>query len=241
MSVEELRQSNEGAVEGVVDAQVPAPGNVDSAADAPDALRTPVFAEAGGGLDASILASRVAELEAQLAAKEELYQDVHGQLRRLAADFENHRRRQAQEREALVKSAAERVLEQFLEVLDNFERAIQVAERATEPQQVVTGVQMIYKQVLDFLGKEGVTPMDAKGKGFDPNQHEAVLQEESDDQPDQTVLDEFRKGYLLHGRVLRHALVKIANNPSMPALAPASESSSGQTVTQETASPDSVS
>jgi molecular chaperone GrpE len=189
--------------------------------------------------ESGLLRARVADLEAQLAARDEAFQEMKLHATRLAADFENSRQRWTRERSELVKSAGERVLEQFLEVLDNFERAIQVGERATEPQQVLTGVQMIYKQVLDFLSKEGVSPMNAAGQPFDPNQHEAVVQEESEEHPDQTVLDEFRRGYMLNGRVLRHALVKIASNPAMPYTPTASAEESIPTPS-EPASPDSA-
>lgn len=191
--------------------------------------------------DATGLQAVVDDLRAQLLAKDEAHQDTQAHLKRLAADFENFRRRQTQDREALVKSAGERILEQFLEVLDNFERALQVGERATEPQQVLTGVQMIYKQVLDFLSKEGVVPMNVSGQPFDPNQHEAVLQEESDDKPDQTVLEEFRRGYTLHGKVLRHALVKIANNPAMPAITVSASAPDDPTTPNDSATSESVS
>jgi molecular chaperone GrpE len=156
-------------------------------------------------------------LKRSLADKEAAHADLEGQMRRLAADFDNYRRRQAQERENLIKFAGERILERFLDVMDNFERALQAGASATKPEDVLKGVDMIYRQVADFITKEGVVPMDAKGKTFDPNQHEAVVQTDVDDVPDQTVLDEFRKGYMLNGRVLRHAMVRIANNPAMPA------------------------
>ncbi|MNL66060.1 heat shock protein GrpE [compost metagenome] len=94
---------------------------------------------------------------------------------------------------------------------------------------------MIYRQVADFIGKEGVQPMDAAGKPFDPNHHEAVVQTAVDDQPDQTVLEEFRKGYLLNGRVLRHAMVRIASNPSMPAVATSSPEDSEQAAQTDSA------
>lgn len=159
----------------------------------------------------------VGALQRQLADKEAAYADMEQQLRRMAADFENYRRRQAQERENLIKFAGERILERFLDVLDNFERAIEAGRKATDPQTVVDGVEMIYRQVGAFLEKEGVVPIQAKGSPFDPNLHEAVVQQDADDVPDQTVLEEFRKGYQLNGRVLRHAMVKVANNPAMPA------------------------
>lgn len=159
----------------------------------------------------------VAELRQRLADREQAYADMEGQLRRMAADFDNFRRRQAQERENLIKFAGERILERFLEVLDNFERAQEAGRKATNPEDVVKGVEMIHRQLLSFIEKEGVTPIEAKGQPFDPNQHEAVIQQDADDVPDQTVLEEFRKGYQLNGRVLRHAMVKVANNPTMPA------------------------
>lgn len=185
------------------------------------------------------LGARVKELEVHYAAKDEAFQDLENQYRRLAADFENFRRRQTLERENLIKSAGERILERFLEILDNFERALQVGERATDPQQVLTGVSLIYRQLQDFLNKEGVVAMDAKGQPFDPNMHEAVVQESSDDEPDQTVLDEFRKGYLLNGRVLRHAMVKIADNPSIPAVPPKPAGEAGADSQNEPARSDS--
>jgi molecular chaperone GrpE len=183
-------------------------------------------------------------LRQRLADREQAYQDLEGQLKRMAADFENFRRRQQQERENLLKFAGERILERFLDVLDNFERALAAGEKATEPQQVLTGVSLIYRQLGDFLTKEGVTPMDAKGSPFDPNQHEAVVQMDVDDVPDQTVLEEFRKGYTLNGRVIRHAMVKVANNPSIPAIPPtppeAAPSASESNTTDEPAASDPV-
>lgn len=174
------------------------------------------------------VAMEIEQLKRQLADKEAAHADLEGQMRRLAADFDNFRRRQSQERENLIKFAGERILERFLDVMDNFERALQAGQKATNAEDVLKGVDMIHRQLKDFISKEGVTPMDAQGKPFDPNQHEAVVQSDVDDVADQTVLEEFRKGYLLNGRVLRHAMVRIANNPSMPAApAAASESNSG--------------
>lgn len=211
---EEIQTTPEATPE---EATVPEPQATEQAAgEARDA------AEAGD--DA---ATRLKDLEVHFAAKDEAFQDMENQYRRLAADFDNFRRRQQQEREALIKSAGERVLERFLEILDNFERALQAADKATNPQDVVTGLTLIYRQLTDFLSKEGVTPMDAKGQPFDPNWHEAVIQEMAEDVPDQTVLEEFRKGYLLNGRVLRHAMVKIADNPAIPAIQPTSAGTAG--------------
>ncbi|HEY9856310.1 MAG TPA: nucleotide exchange factor GrpE [Stenomitos sp.] len=149
----------------------------------------------------------------ELARKEKQIFDLEGQLKRLAADFENFRRRQAQEREELIKFAASRVFEHLLPVVDNFERALAGSKQATDVQQVLTGVELIYRQMQDFLQKSGVAPMEAVGKPFDPNLHEAIAQFETTEAPDQTVLAEIQKGYYLNGKVVRHAMVQVASNP----------------------------
>lgn len=149
----------------------------------------------------------------ELARKEKQIFDLEGQLKRLAADFENYRRRQAQEREELIKFAASRVFENLLPVVDNFERALVSSKSATDPQQVLTGVELIYRQMQDFLNRSGVAPMEAVGQPFDPNLHEAIAQFETTEAPDQTVLAEIQKGYYLSGKVLRHAMVQVASNP----------------------------
>lgn len=187
--------------------------------------------EAAGDDELDLGLAEVQALKAALAEKEAAYADMDSQMRRLAADFDNFRRRQSQERENLIKFAGERILERFLDVMDNFERALQAGRTATDAETVLKGVDMIHRQLKEFLVKEGVQPMDAAGQTFDPNQHEAVVQTDVDDQPDQTVLEEFRKGYLLNGRVLRHAMVRIASNPSMPAPA-AQPSESSDTAAQ---------
>jgi molecular chaperone GrpE (heat shock protein) len=149
----------------------------------------------------------------ELAEKDKRIADIEGQLKRLAADFENFRRRQATEREELVKFAASRVFENLMPVVDNFERALTSSKTATEVSGVLSGVEMIYRQLQDFLNKSGVAAMEPVGKPFDPNLHEAIAQLETDQAPDQTVLAEIQKGYFLNGKVLRHAMVQVANNP----------------------------
>lgn len=157
------------------------------------------------------------DLKDELARKEKQLFDLEGQLKRLAADFENYRRRQAQEREELIKFAASRVFENLLPVVDNFERALVSSRSATEAQQVLAGVELIYRQMQDFLQKSGVAPMEAVGKPFDPNLHEAIAQLETTEHPDQTILAEIQKGYYLSGKVLRYAMVQVASNPHDPA------------------------
>lgn len=147
------------------------------------------------------------------AALEQAKADLEAQHKRLAADFENFRRRAAAEREELVKFASFRVLENLLPVVDNFERALEHMGKATEVAQVRSGVEMIYRQLQDYLTKSGVSPMEAKGKPFDPNLHEAIHQQETTEVPDETVLAEVQKGYIFNGKVLRHAIVQVSRNP----------------------------
>lgn len=153
------------------------------------------------------------DLKDELARKEKQLFDLEGQLKRLAADFENFRRRQAQERDELVKFAASRVFENLLPVVDNFERALVSSRSATDAQQVLAGVELIYRQMQDFLQKSGVAPMEAVGQPFDPNLHEAIAQLETSEHPDQTILAEIQKGYNFNGKVLRYAMVQVASNP----------------------------
>lgn len=156
----------------------------------------------------------LAEAGSEADAKDQRIAELEGQFKRLAADFENFRRRQTQEREELVKFAASRVFENLLPVVDNLERAIMSSRKATDVQQVLTGVELIQRQMMDFLAKSGVVPMDAQGTPFDPNLHEAIAQLSTTEAPDQTVLAEIQKGYYLNGKVLRHAMVQVASNPN---------------------------
>jgi molecular chaperone GrpE len=169
-----------------------------TAGEQPAASGAPTAPEAAEATD------RVAQLEQELADKD-------AQLKRMAADFENARKRQATERDELTKFAAERVMLNLLPVIDNFDRALQAARAATDVATVTQGVDMIYRQLQDLLTKTGVAPIEATGQTFDPNLHEAVQRVPADEsQPDNTVVEEFQRGYLLNGKVIRHALVKVA-------------------------------
>lgn len=230
--VDERKASLEGALN--LD-EMPGAGTEDVVADAMRAmekLASKLPADDGDGLayyndddngplpetnpEPSGTPNALAALEAALAAKEAECLDLDTQLKRMAADYENHRRREREGQEDLIKSAARRVLENLVEVMDNFERALQAGANATEPGQVLDGVKLIHKQMEQFMSKEGVEQIPAKGAVFDPNLHDAVMLREVDDTPDQIILEVFRAGYTLHGKVLRPSMVQVASNPSMP-------------------------
>lgn len=129
---------------------------------------------------------------------------------RVQADFDNFRRRTVQERDDLMKYCSMRLAANLLPVLDNFERAMSSA--GNEAAQLKEGIELIYRQLRDALEKEGVKPMDAVGKEFDPNFHEAVMQAPSEEYPDNVVIEELQKGYMLADRVIRPAMVKVAKS-----------------------------
>jgi molecular chaperone GrpE len=128
---------------------------------------------------------------------------------RTAADFDNYRKRARREVEDSKKSGREELLKDFLPVFDNLERALQSAQRATEVKGVVDGLVMIMKQFGDTLGRSGITKVPTKGMHFDPTIHEAIQQVESDEAPG-TVVAEVQAGYMQGERLVRAALVVVA-------------------------------
>lgn len=126
---------------------------------------------------------------------------------RTLADFENFRKRNEREKADFFKHALGKVLGDILPVLDNFDRALDHAEEGDEFHK---GVLLIYKQLFDVLQKHGLKPIDETGVHFDPNVHEAVIREEDPSVPNHTVVAVLQKGYFLHDRLLRPALVKVA-------------------------------
>lgn len=134
---------------------------------------------------------------------------------RLQADFENYKKRVEKEREADQRHASARVVQNLLPVLDNFERAIASAASDEAGSSLHRGVQLIFRQILDELRREGLEAIDAVGEQFDPELHEAVTTEEHTDLPHQTIMEELQRGYTLHSRLLRPALVKVSTKPGM--------------------------
>ncbi len=140
----------------------------------------------------------------------ELLRARNDQLMRIAADFENYKRRQEREKEELAKFAGQQLITSLLPVLDNFERALQAETGNEENGTFIEGVRMIHKQFLDVLSKAGVTLIEAMGEPFNPEYHEAIMSEENDEVPDETVIGEFQRGYTMHGRLLRPSIVKVS-------------------------------
>lgn len=172
--------------------------------------------EAGVADPASELgeAQRLQQLEAQLAALQSENESLRGQYMRIAADFDNFRKRQSRDHEDLRLQITCSTLSEILPVVDNFDRARQqLNPQSEEAQNLHRSYQGLYKQLVEVFKQLGVSPMRVEGEPFDPSLHEAVLREESHDHPEDVVIEELQRGYKLQERVLRHALVKVSMGP----------------------------
>lgn len=129
---------------------------------------------------------------------------------RTAADFENYKRRTALEKDDLLKYSNAKIIGEILPVLDNFQLALKTPGDSKEVQNVVKGVDMIYRQLLQVLENAGMTKIEAVGHAFDPNLHEAIMQVDDDSVPEDTVVEELRAGYMLKERVIRPSMVKVS-------------------------------
>lgn len=141
---------------------------------------------------------------------QEKYETLNNQYIRLAADFDNYRKRQEQEKEALLKYGAECTLKKMIEVLDNFERGLKAIETVEDCEKVKECYNLAYKNFKDVLTKAGLEAIKAEGETFDPNFHEAVMQTPSTEHPEHTIIAELQKGYKLGDKVLRPTLVNVA-------------------------------
>lgn len=202
--------------------------------DAPEGAEVELVLEAGADEDAG----EVAALKAALDEKERLLeesmqrgretmerlQELNEKALRQAADFDNFRKRAAREKEDLQKFAIEKVLKDLVPVLDNFDRALEHASAGTDLEGFAKGVEMTRRHFEEALGRFGVKGFSAVGEAFDPRFHEAMEQVESAEHPANVVVREMVRGYLLHERLIRPALVSVSKGPG-PAAGEGTESS----------------
>ncbi len=154
---------------------------------------------------------KVENTEQQQSDKlQEEYDKLNQQYIRLAADFDNFRKRQEQERESLLKFGTENALKKMVDIIDNFERGEKALEKTEDCKQVKDSFNLVHKQVLDVLQKMGLEEIDAEGKEFDPNFHDAVMQTPTSEYPEHTIITVMQKGYKMGDKVLRPALVNVA-------------------------------
>jgi len=149
------------------------------------------------------------QYEAKLAELQAKLDDEENRHLRLRADFDNMRRRNQLDREAAEKYRAQSLLSDLLPVLDNFERALQVEATSEEAASIVKGIEMVYRSLIEAIEKEGLQVIKAEGEPFDPNIHQAVMQEQDSEKETGVVLRELQKGYILKDRVLRPSMVSV--------------------------------
>ncbi|MBQ3195207.1 MAG: nucleotide exchange factor GrpE [Clostridia bacterium] len=152
--------------------------------------------------------AKLAEAEEKLAKAEAECAELNDKYLRLAAEYDNFRRRSAKEKEGLYADCFAEAISAFLPVIDNAERA---AEYATDDSELAKGVLMLDKQLKDVLEKMKVEAIVSDGEQFDPKLHNAIMHEEDDESPENTVSQTLQKGYRIGDKVIRHALVKVVN------------------------------
>jgi molecular chaperone GrpE len=147
--------------------------------------------------------------------KDKQIEDLTAQLedlrKRNLAEFENFRKRSEKEKSTMFDMGAKSVVEKLLPIIDNFERGFAGVSEEQMSDPFVSGMDMVYKQLQKALTDMGVEPIEAVGKPFDPNLHNAVMHIEDENLGENTVAQEFQKGYLYHGTVVRHSMVQVAN------------------------------
>ena len=130
---------------------------------------------------------------------------------RSQADFENYKKRSAREKEEAIKYANSALLEKLIAIVDNFELGLEAARAEGEKSPIFSGMSMVLKQLMDFLAESGLQPIDATGQKFDPNLHEAIAHEPSDEIAEGTVIRQTRRGYKMKDRLLRPSSVVVSS------------------------------
>lgn len=154
------------------------------------------------------------ELQKALAAKTDECKALNDKFLRLAAEFENYKRLNQREQREQIRYGNEQILRELLPVVDNLERAIESAKENRSQDGLILGVDLTLKQLTGALTKFGIRPVVSIGEPFDPARHQAVSQVASDNVPPNTIVEEFQKGYLLHDRILRAAMVSVSTGPA---------------------------
>lgn len=167
----------------------------------------------------------VSDSQDQLLDKTDEIEAVNDKYLRLAAEFENYKRRVQRDQSDTIRFANEKLLRDMLPTLDNLERAIQSGRNQDNVDGVLEGIDLTYKHFLETLQKIGVTQVSSVGEIFDPAKHQAVGQVESSSVPENAIIEEYQKGYFLHDRILRPAMVTVAK--AIPATGEATQPQEG--------------
>lgn len=140
-------------------------------------------------------------------------EDYYDQLLRLKAEFENFKKRTDKEKVEFLSFANQSLIYELLDIIDNFERAVDAADKTNDHKLLHQGVEMILKNLHSLLKEKGLSKIESVGQIFDPAKHEAISQVESDEKSDHTIVEELQTGYTINGRVIRPAKVKVSVKP----------------------------
>ncbi|WP_289628177.1 nucleotide exchange factor GrpE [Listeria ilorinensis] len=177
--------------------------------DKKDKLEEEIEKEANEELEEVLEEAEQTPEQQQIAKLEEQLAETENRLLRLQADFENVKKRHIADREATIKYRAQSLAEDLLPALDSFEKALATESELEEVKAILTGMEMVYKQLQSALEKEGIEPIAALGEQFDPNFHQAVMQDSDADKASNEITAELQKGYKIKDRVLRPSMVKV--------------------------------
>jgi molecular chaperone GrpE len=162
-------------------------------------------------------ADPIKELEEKLTNSETEAKQNYDRFLRVSAEFDNYKKRSAREMSEFRKYANESLISELLTVVDNIERAICTSSSDDKANScIIEGVSLTLKEILRVFDNFGVKPIESLNKTFDPNFHQAVMQEESEEHPDNTVIAELQKGYMIHDRLLRPSMVVVSKSKAAP-------------------------
>ena len=153
-------------------------------------------------------ADEIIEKKKQIESQKVQIDETEDRLKRVAAEFDNYKKRSSKEREGLYNSLIADIVSSFLPVIDNLEKAV---EAETQDEEYKKGIELVLKQFKDVLTSKGVTEIEAVGKTFDPEIHEAVSSVQDETKGEKEIVQEYRKGYMIGNRVIRHSMVIVAN------------------------------
>jgi len=154
---------------------------------------------------------KLKNLEDALNVEQAKSKDYLDRLKYLQADFENYRKRAEKELKEITQRSSEKLIMSLLNVIDDFERALDIGKKSENASALLEGVEMTYKKLCMVLEQEGLTRIEAVGKPFDPNIHEVLVKVPTEDYEDGIVIEEVRKGFMYKGKVLRPSIVKVAS------------------------------
>jgi len=157
------------------------------------------------------IASEPVVVETELEIAQKLADENYQRYLRVQADFDNFRRRSRQEKEEFAKYASMKLIEQLLPVVDNLERALATGKETTDTEALLKGIDMVFRLLGQVLEQEGLKPIEAVGQPFNPEFHQAIMQVESAEHDEGTVIEEIQKGYNLKDKVLRPTMVKVSS------------------------------